>query len=146
MDGMVTSITIANRMIGPEQPVYIIAEAGVNHNGKRELALRLIDAAADAGADAVKFQSFHAELLTTWKGPKADWQKLTTGVMEAQQAMLKRLELLPEDFAELKRHSANSGIQFLSTPFDIQSAECLRALEVPAFKVASGELTDLHFL
>jgi N,N'-diacetyllegionaminate synthase len=143
---MVTDLRIGSRSIGPHSPIYVIAEAGVNHNGQRDLAIRLIDAAVDAGADAVKFQTFNADLLVTPSAPKADYQKLKTDAAESQHAMLRRLELKPEDYAALKEHASKRGIEFLSTPFDIESAGFLDHLGVHAFKIASGELTDLRFL
>lgn len=139
-------ITIGNRKVGSGEPVFIIAEAGVNHNGDLALARRLIDAAAEAGADAVKFQTFVAERLVTRSAPKAEYQRKTTDASESQYAMLKRLELSPESHRDLLTWSHSRGLAFLSTPFDPQSADLLESFEVPVFKVGSGELTDLAIL
>lgn len=125
---------------------FIIAEAGVNHNGSPELARQLIDAAADAGADAVKFQTFKAERLVTAQAPKADYQKRTSGSEESQLAMLQRLELSDPAHAELQRYAQARGLLFLSTPFDEISADFLDQLGLPLFKIPSGEITNLPFL
>lgn len=122
--------------------VYIIAEAGVNHNGERALAFALVDAAAAAGADAVKFQTFDAERLASRNAPKAVYQKLSTDAQESQLAMLKRLELPRAWHPELQAHAASRGIEFLSTAFDSQSLEFLLGMNLPLFKVPSGELTN----
>ncbi|MBU4525057.1 MAG: N-acetylneuraminate synthase [Desulfomicrobium sp.] len=122
--------------------VYIIAEAGVNHNGKRDLAFALVDAAADAGADAVKFQTFLAEKLASPSAPKADYQKANTQTTESQVEMLKKLELPPDWHMELHAHAHRRGIQFLSTAFDAGSLDFLTTLDLPVYKVPSGELTN----
>jgi N-acetylneuraminate synthase len=123
--------------------VTIIAEAGVNHNGDAEMARRLIDVAADAGADAVKFQTFKAGLLATATAPKADYQNVTTGVGETQLAMLKRLELPAAWHRGLVDHCRDKGLDFLSTPFDHQSLAFLaRDLGLRTLKMASGEITN----
>lgn len=140
------AITIGNRKVGSGEPVFIIAEAGVNHNGDLDLARRLIDAAAEAGADAVKFQTFVADRLVTRAAPKAEYQRQTTDAAESQYAMLKRLELSPEAHRDLVNWSRARGLVFLSTPFDPQSADLLESFGMPVFKVGSGELTDLPFL
>lgn len=137
---------IAGRDIGPGHPCFLIAEAGVNHNGDIELARRLVDAAAEAGADAVKFQTFSADRLATAAAPQADYQKRNTGMEESQYSMLKRLELSEEAHRELLRHCRERGILFLSSPFDEESAEFLEALGVAAFKIPSGEITNTPFL
>lgn len=142
----VPCIDIAERKIGPGQPCFIIAEAGVNHNGSLELGLKLVDAAAAAGADAVKFQTFKVDRLVTKDAPKAGYQISVTGDAETQYEMLKRLELTEEDHRCLIAHCAERGILFLSTPFEERSADFLEALGVPAFKLPSGELTNLPFL
>lgn len=126
--------------------VYIIAEAGVNHNGQRELAFALVDAAAAAGADAVKFQTFSAEKLASASAPKAAYQKKSTDAQESQLAMLKKLELPQEWHAELQAHARKQGIEFLSTAFDSESLAFLVELGVPTFKVPSGELTNAPLL
>jgi N,N'-diacetyllegionaminate synthase len=143
---MVATVEIAGHKVGSNQPCFIIAEAGVNHNGDLERALALIEAAALAGADAVKFQSFVAEQLVTRKAPKAAYQKQTTDDAESQFEMLRRLELSPAAHRKLMEHCQCKGILFLSTPFDEESADLLEKLEVAAFKVSSGELTNLPFL
>lgn len=139
-------LDIAGRRIGPGHPCFVIAEAGVNHNGSLDLASRLVDAAAAAGADAVKFQTFRAEKIATLLAPKAEYQKRTTGASETQFEMLKKLELSPEDHRILAARCADRGLIFLSSPFDEDSADLLETLDVPAFKVPSGELTNLPFL
>ena len=137
---------IGPRDIGASAPCFIIAEAGVNHNGDIALAHQLIDIAVNAGADAVKFQTFRADRLAAPSAAKATYQKVTTDTDETQLAMLRRLELVPEDFAALKTHCDRSGIIFLSTPFEEESADLLERLGVAAFKLPSGEVTNLPFL
>lgn len=126
--------------------VFIIAEAGVNHNGSLEIAKKLIDAAAEAGADAVKFQTFQAEKLVCSTAQKADYQKKSTDKDESQLAMLKRLELTEEMHKELIQHCVEKNILFLSTPFDIDSANMLNNLGMSIFKIPSGEITNLPYL
>jgi N-acetylneuraminate synthase len=124
-------------------PVTIIAEAGVNHNGEVEMARRLIEVAADAGADAVKFQTFKADLLATAAAPKADYQNATTESAESQLAMLKRLELPAAWHHELVERCRDKGLEFLSTPFDRQSLGFLTDdLDLKTLKMASGEITN----
>ena len=125
---------------------FIIAEAGVNHDGHPERALSLVDAAAEAGADAVKFQTFDATEVTTRSAPKADYQNLRTDPAESQQDMLKKFELSDEVYHQLIKRCAERGIEFLSTPFDIASIARLERFGVRAFKLASGELTNLIML
>jgi len=125
---------------------FIIAEAGVNHNGRLDLALRLVDAAARAGADAVKFQTFKADKLATSNAPKALYQKTGTPAAESQLAMLKRLELGAADHRRVFRRCAQKGILFMSTPFDEGSADFLDRLGMRIFKVPSGELTNPSLL
>lgn len=122
--------------------VYIIAEAGVNHNGQRDLAFALVDAAARAGADAVKFQTFDAEKLASRTAQKAAYQKKRTDAAESQLDMLKKLELPRAWHAELQAHARASGIEFISTAFDLGSLAFLDQLGIPFFKVPSGELTN----
>jgi N,N'-diacetyllegionaminate synthase len=126
--------------------VFIIAEAGVNHNGSLDLALRLVDAAKASGADAVKFQTFRADMLATRSAHKAPYQERTTSNAESQFEMLQRLELDAAAHKRLIDHCQQIGIQFLSSPFDKQSADLLATMEVPMYKVPSGELTNLPFL
>lgn len=141
-----STIEVARRKIGPGQPCFIIAEAGVNHNGDLILAHRLIDAAAEARADAVKFQTFRTEELVTADAPKAQYQTVSTDAAESQLAMLKRLELDPDSHYELKRHAEERNLIFLSTPFEQTSADLLESLNVAAFKVPSGEVSNTPFL
>lgn len=123
-------------------PVYIIAEAGVNHNGQRDLAFALVEAAAKAGADAVKFQTFDAVRLASKGAPKAAYQKRSTDAAESQLEMLKRLELPQAWHRELQSHARQLGIEFLSTAFDAESLSFLVELGMPMFKIPSGELTN----
>jgi N-acetylneuraminate synthase/N,N'-diacetyllegionaminate synthase len=139
-------IEIAGRAIGTGAPVFVVAEAGVNHNGDLDLALRLVDIAAAAGADAVKFQTFTAESLVSRGARKAAYQEETTGAGESQRDMLKRLELGGDAHARLQARAASRGLLFFSTPFDEGSADLLEALEVPVLKVPSGEVTNLPLL
>ena len=143
---MPDAIYISDHLVGASQPVFIIAEAGVNHNGDLKRALALVDAAADAGADAVKFQTFSADRLATPLSPKAKYQCETTDASESQYEMLKKLELSPDAHRELKDRAEKHGMVFLSTPFDQESADLLEKLGVAAFKVGSGELTDIPLL
>jgi N,N'-diacetyllegionaminate synthase len=124
---------------------YIIAEAGVNHNGSEEMAMQLVDAAVTAGADAVKFQTFKAEKLVSPKARKAAYQEAQTGEGD-QFAMLKALELSDEAHQRLATYCSEQGIEFLSTPFDEESADFLIALGCRRLKVPSGELTNAPFL
>lgn len=125
--------------------VYIIAEAGVNHNGSFTFACRLVDAAKEAGADCIKFQTFKSENLVSRSAKKAEYQKKATGD-SSQQEMLKKLELSFDDFLKLKDYCKESGITFLSTPFDFDSVDFLNSLDIPFWKIPSGEVTDLPFL
>lgn len=140
------TIQVTSRLIGIGQPCYVIAEAGVNHNGSLDLARQLVDAAHAAGADAVKFQTFKAGRLVTAAAPKAAYQQANTDAGESQLAMLKRLELSEADHRVLLAHCGTRGIQFISTPFDEASADLLAALDVPLIKLPSGELTNLPYL
>lgn len=129
-----------------KESVYFIAEAGVNHNGNKELALNLIDAAAESGADAVKFQTFKASKLASKSVEKAKYQKANTNNDESQLDMLSKLEL-PEDWHfELQEHAKKRGIEFLSTAFDESSLRFLQTLNLPCYKVPSGELTNAPLL
>lgn len=124
----------------------IIAEAGVNHNGDLKLAHQLIDVAAKAGADMVKFQTFKAEDLVTTTASKADYQKKMTDAEESQYEMLRRLELTPEMHEELIDHCDSIGIQFFSTAFDLESIGFLVEIGLDQFKIPSGEITNLPYL
>lgn len=124
----------------------VIAEAGVNHNGDMVMAKALIDAAADAGADVVKFQTFSADRLVTVTACKADYQAVTTAADESQYEMLRRLELTSEMHDALIAHAAQRGIEFFSTAFDLQSLDYLMGLGMKRIKVPSGEITNLPYL
>jgi N,N'-diacetyllegionaminate synthase len=126
--------------------VLIIAEAGVNHNGDIDMAKKLIDVAAEAGADLVKFQTFNADRLVTESASKADYQKLEGGGNESQHAMLRNLELTEAMHHELISHCALKGIGFFSTGFDMQSIDMLVSFGQELFKIPSGEITNLPYL
>jgi len=140
------SFNIAGRPVGDGAPCFIIAEAGVNHNGDIGLARKLIEVAAAAGADAVKFQTFRAEDMVTGSAEKAPYQKETTGSEESQIDMLKKLELSRDDFEELSGYACKEGLIFLSTPFDKGSVDLLDDIDVPAFKIASSDITNIPLL
>jgi len=142
----VAGIEIGNHLVGPGNPCFVIAEAGVNHNGDLDLGRELVRAAARAGANAVKFQTFSAERLVTASAPKAAYQVERTDPAESQQSMLKHLELGTREHQELMKECARSGILFLSSPFDEQSADLLADLGVVAYKIPSGEITNLPYL
>ena len=126
--------------------VLVIAEAGVNHNGDLEIAKTLIDVAADAKADIVKFQTFNADQQVTKSASKAEYQKITTNINESQHSMLKNLELSVEMHSELINHCKKRNIEFISTAFDIQSVNLLQSLGQRLFKIPSGEITNLPYL
>lgn len=142
----VEAITVGERRVGPDEPVFIIVEAGVNHNGSLEMARRLVDVAVQAGADAVKFQTFKAEKVISPQAPKAVYQLQTTDIGESQLDMVKRLELSFDDFRELYVYCQDRGTLFMSTPFDEDSADLLDELGVSVFKIGSGEITNWPFL
>jgi len=131
---------------GKEVNVYIIAEAGVNHNGSFDLAKKMVDVAKDAGADCIKFQTFVAENLATKKANKADYQKKTTDQHETQLDMLKNLELTFDEFIKLSHYCNEKKIDFMSTAFDFQSMNFLEKLDVKKWKIPSGEITNLPYL
>ena len=143
---MIDCIDIGGYKIGRGCPCFIIAEAGVNHDGSLDRARRLVDKAARAGADAVKFQTFQADRIASPAAPKADYQLRHTDASESQLEMLRRLELSSEDHVALFSLCQRSGIQFLSTPFDEGSADFLDELGVAAFKIGSGEITNTPLL
>lgn len=126
--------------------VYVIAEAGVNHNGDIGIAKQLVDKAKEAGADCIKFQTFIAENIVSKQAGKAEYQKKETGAEETQYEMLKKLELSFKEFAELRCYCDQMGIDFLSTPFDIESIEYLKAFNMKFWKIPSGEITNLPYL
>jgi N,N'-diacetyllegionaminate synthase len=124
----------------------IIAEAGVNHNGDMQLAKQLVDAAADAGADVVKFQTFQANQLATERAEQAAYQQQALGQMQSQLEMLQQLELKPEQHGPLIEHCQQRGIEFLSTAFDPPSIQLLASLQLKRWKIPSGEITNLPYL
>ena len=126
--------------------VFIIAEAGVNHNGSVDLAKQLINVASNSGANAVKFQTFKAENLVAKNAQKAEYQKHTTNVLESQFDMIKKLELDVETHKELIAYCQEKDIMFLSTPFDHDSIDMLNNLGLEIFKIPSGEITNLPYL
>ena len=126
--------------------VFIIAEAGVNHNGSVKLAKKLIDVASEFGADAVKFQTFKTENVISKNAEKAEYQKETTDSEESQFDMIKKLELDVDTHYELISYCKSKDIMFLSTPFDLDSIDLLNRLELPIFKIPSGEITNLPYL
>jgi N,N'-diacetyllegionaminate synthase len=126
--------------------VIIIAEAGVNHNGSLENAKKLVEVAAKAGADFVKFQTFKTELNLTKNAKKAGYQEKSTGREESQYDMVKKLELSYEDFSVVKNYCNSMGIGFLSTGFDVPSLEFLESLHPEFYKIPSGEITNLPYL
>src|SRR3989344_1289410 len=136
-------ISVGNRLIWKNQPCFVIAEAGGNHNGDKILAKRLIDAAKNAGADAVKFQTWRTEDILTKASKKVEYMDDSP---ESMYDLIKRLELTYEDFRELFVYAKEKGIMFLSTPDEIKSAEFLAELGVAAIKIGSGAITDLRFL
>lgn len=136
------------RVIGGGNPLFVIAEAGVNHNGSLDMALKLVDVAAEAGADAVKFQTFKAEHIITKAAPKAQYHIETTGSDSTQTwyELLKSQELTPDMHRALMKRSKERGIIFMSTPYDIESVDLLDELDVELFKVASTDADNLHLL
>jgi N,N'-diacetyllegionaminate synthase len=128
------------------QRTLVIAEAGVNHNGDLQLARQLVDAAAAAGADVVKFQTFQATQLATERAEQAAYQQQALGQSQSQLAMLQQLELKPDQHSQLIEHCQQRGIEFLSTAFDSPSIELLASLQLKRWKIPSGEITDLPYL
>lgn len=143
---MSTPINIDGRIVGLGQPVWIIAEAGVNHNGDMQMALELIHAAKESGADCVKFQTFKADELVSRSSPKARYQLETTDAKQSQYEMLKALELQTEDFARLKEECDKVGISFLSTPYNVGDIDLLESIGTPAYKIASAMSVEPHLL
>lgn len=133
-------------IIMERRKVFIIAEAGDNHNGNYNLALQLVDKAAEAGADCVKFQTFITENVISKFAQKADYQKETTGEGESQYDMVKKLELSFEQFRSIQKYCKEKKIMFLSTPFDLDSIDFLEEIEIPFWKIPSGEITNLPYL
>jgi len=139
-------IKIQEYNIGLESPVFIIAEAGVNHNGDIKIAKQLIRKAKECGADCIKFQTFKAERVVTEKAPKAKYQLGTTDPAESQLDMLRKLEMSSDSYNELISFSQDQGILFFSTPYNIEDVDFLDSLGVPAFKLASIHLAEPYFL
>ena len=129
-----------------DNQIFIIAEAGDNHNGNFDLALQLVDKAAEAGADCVKFQTFVTENVISKFAEKADYQKQTTGENESQYEMVKKLELSFEQFRLIQKYCQEKNIMFLSTPFDLDSIDFLEEIQIPFWKISSGEITNLPYL
>ena len=129
----------------PEKTL-IVAEVGVNHNGSLDTAKKLVRAARLAGADAVKFQTFRSEDLVSVYAEKASYQKRTTGKQETQFEMLKRLELSELEYKKLVLHCNKTGVEFISTPFDLRSVDFLESIGVGRYKIASGDLTNPELL
>ena len=142
---MKAEFSISGHRIANNGRCFVIAEAGVNHNGEAELAHRLVDAVADSGAQAIKFQTFNADALVTASARKARYQVENTGTDDSQFGMLKALELPVKVFEKLREHALQRGLVFISTPFDEASADMLEKIGVPAFKVSSGDLNN-HLL
>jgi N,N'-diacetyllegionaminate synthase len=136
---------IGTREVGKDAPCFIIAEAGVNHNGKLSLALELVDIAKESGADAVKFQTFKTDSLVLKGAPQAEYQR-KNAINIDQYSMLKSLELSGRDFQKISKYCKKKNIIFLSTPFDEESVELLRKIDVPAFKIGSGDLNNIVLL
>jgi sialic acid synthase SpsE len=137
-------VRIGDRLVGDGQPTLIVAEAGVNHDGSLDRALRLVDVAADAGADVVKFQAFRAVELVTAAAPTAAYQRAGGG--HSQRQMLERLELSDAQFREIAAHCRRRGVQFLATPFGPSDVDRLEKLDVPAIKIASTDLNNTPLL
>ena len=125
--------------------IFIIAEIGVNHNGDINLAKKMIKSASECGVDAVKFQTFKSEELVTENARTADYQEENTNE-NSQLAMLKKLELSFDDFKELKDYSLKNGVIFISSPFDVNSVDLLETLDVPLYKLGSGELNNFELI
>lgn len=139
-------LKIQNHYIGEGFPTWIIAEAGVNHNGDLSIAFDLIHAAKESGADCVKFQTFRADDLVSKSSPKAKYQLETTDPKQTQYEMLKALELKMEDFAKLKAECDKLGICFLSTPYNVWDVDLLEKIGAPAYKIASAMSVEPHLL
>lgn len=139
-------IKIADKEISDRSPVFIIAEAGVNHNGNIDTAFKLVDAACEAGVDAVKFQTFKTENLILKGIKKAPYQTETTDKEQSQYEMLKKLEFTYDDYNILNEYCEKKGIIFLSTPFEQGSLRLLDKIDIPAIKIAATDLTNIQYL
>ena len=141
------NIKIGSKIISPRSPVFIIAEAGVNHDGRLDLALKLIEAAAEAGADAVKFQTFKAEQVTTPQNRMAEYQQHNLGQTKPQIEMIRQLEMPNHWYPKLIKRCQELGILFMSAPHGhVESANLLKRFKLPAYKIASGDLTNRPLL
>jgi N,N'-diacetyllegionaminate synthase len=132
--------------IGSQSPCYIIGEIGVNHNGDLNNAYKLIDIAIKAGVNAVKFQTYNTDLLVNQDACKAEYQKINTNNDDSQYSMLKKLELSNEAFLKINKYCNNKNITFISTPFDNESVDLLEIIDVPFYKIGSGDLLNLPLL
>jgi len=141
-----SAIKIGDKFIGKEHPCFIIAEAGVNHNGDLEVATKMIDSAKKCAVDAIKFQTYKTEDLLIKGAPLAKYQKENLPDAEDQFSMIKKLEISYEDFKYLKEYTEEKGLIFLSSPFDEKSAEFLNEIDIDAFKIPSGEITNPFLL
>jgi N-acetylneuraminate synthase/N,N'-diacetyllegionaminate synthase len=146
MDHMVTTFEIAGRRLGGDTPCFVIAEAGVNHNGSVATAKQLVAEAKRCGADCVKFQTFKAERIVTASSPKASYQFRTTDPKESQLEMLRKLELSEAAHREIFAYAQQVGIPCISTPYNLEDIALLKELGVPALKIASGQLVEPYFL
>ncbi len=140
------NFNIDGRLVGDNSRCYIIAEAGVNHNGDVNIAKELISEASRIGADAIKFQTFYADDLIIENTGKANYQKTNENDRETQYEMIKKLELNQDDFIELYEYSLRKNITFLSSPFDLKSVDFLDSIGISAFKIASGEITNIPLI
>lgn len=143
---MQKEIRIGDKIIGKSSPVFIIAEAGVNHNGSINIAQRLVKEAAGCGVDCIKFQTFKAEQVATGNAPKARYQLKTTDMSESQLEMLKKIELKREDHVRVKKYAEEMGLTFISTPYNFEDVDFLESINVPAYKIASGQIVETPFL
>jgi len=142
---MIAKVKIGNKFVGEGEPVFIVAEAGSNHDGKLEQAKQLIDVAANSGADAIKFQTFLADKIVAKTGPKAGYMKKISE-KESMYEIFKQIELPREWHRELAEYASKKSLIFLSSPFDEEAVDLLDELGVPAFKVASGEITNFPLI
>lgn len=139
-------IKVGDKMVGEDNPIFLIAEAGVNHNGSLSIARSLVDIAADSGVDAIKFQTYKTEKLILRSTEKASYQQSNVKKEESFYEMLKKYELTEGDFKILKEYCDEKGLLFLSTPFDSSSVELLENLNVPAYKIGSGDMNNFPLI
>ena len=140
------TVEISGRKIGRNNKCFVIAEAGVNFNGDLDMALKLVDVASESGADVVKFQTFNSDRVVTGDAPKAEYAVETTGNQQSHLDMMRSLEFTPDMHEPIIQRCASKGILFLSSPFDEGSADLLDDFGVSAFKIPSGEVTNIPFL